>query len=283
MEAQLSMDKMIILKKIVEIINQLSDHITIICTIYGLEMNLITQDLVAIVSIRLKAESFFTLYRVKKEEEEEEEETATAVGIPLHVKVEELYKILKNALKLKNHWENMEIKLLSENNTFIDFNLLDKKGKKTSCFQMKLMDIQGQNFIDGQNPIDSEIFNYKAEVPADCFANICDVVNDFSKFVSISAYKNKLIFESVGEVVDLSKVCTKFKFKNPIPLPNKFQKNFSCDYLKKFSQLSTLSPIVTFGFSLGCNYSKDSPLNIHYSNSDQGLFIDFLLASQLEL
>lgn len=264
MEARLSMDRVVVFKKIVDIVKELSDHVTILCTESGLEMNLLTQDLVAMASVKLESDNFFTYYRINEE------------AIPLHVHVEEMCKILKNAVKLKG-WKNMQIKLENENSNLINFKLLNSK---QGSFTMKLLDIQGQSFIDGRNPIDSNIFNYEAKVPAVWFTDVCGVVQDFSKFVRVTAYENRLTFESIDDV-NFSTVCVNFRYENPFSLQNKSQRIFSCEYLKKFSQFSTLSSIVTFGFPL--ENQDGIPLSIYYSNPDDGLSANFLLASQLEI
>ena len=264
MDAHLAMDNVIVFKKIIEIINELIDHVTIVCTKSRLEISLITLDMAAMASISLMVDSFFTSYRIKEE------------IINLHVHVGELCKILKNAVKL-NGWETLRIKLEKPDSDFISFILLKTK----DTFKMRLLDIQGQNFINGEAPVDWEIFNYKIEMPSKDFIDTCNVIDQFGEVMCISAHKNILSLYSVSDGdVALSNFCKRYTFENCIDLRNEIKSNFSAKYMKKFSLFSSLSETVVFRFQL--EHDSNFPILLCYSCPSYTFDIHLLLGSKYD-
>ena len=266
MDARLTMDKVIVFKKIIEIIDELIDHVTIVCTKTKLEINLLTVDLAAMASISLMGD-FFTSYRINEE----------IINFNVHVK--EMCKILKYAVALDD-WETLQIKLEHPNSDFISFILLKTK----DTFKMRLMDIQGQNFIDGENPIDWEMFNYKIEMSPKEFTKTCDTLKGFSDVMRIHGYQDKLYFHSDSDGSAISKYSKRYKFRNyNTTFRYEISSRYSSVYMKKFSQFFCLSEKVVIGFPLdGDNKCYTGPIMVYCSCPDNQFIICLVLGAKID-
>lgn len=250
-------------KKIIEIVNEMGEYLSITCTKSGMEMSILAPDHIAMASVQLNGELFFDSYRVTEE------------VILIHAHLVELYKILKNSALIKG-WDVIHCKLDKPDSNIITFKL----SKAHTTFKMKLLDIQGQSLVDIDNHLES--FDYETQLSAKDFANVCSVVGDFSSEMEMTFHRNQTRFRSVDEQ-GISEICRKFQLKNESPVLIK--KRFAITYLKKFSQMSTLSQTVTFGFVL--NDISNSPLLLTYTSEDGGSNVDccfrslFLLAAKI--
>lgn len=268
MEAHMTRDRLKIFKKMIEIIKDLTNTgIVFLCKKTGVEINWFGS--IGMASFHL-SRNFFKLYRIFKKQE----------VIILHIHVEEFYKILKNSVKIVN-WENIQIELEKPSSDTVLFKLVEAK----VIFRMKLMDIEGQSIINGEDPFSEEYFDYRAQLSANYLTTVCDIIKEYDTPVRIIAHRNKMIFESINEC-NFSNVSMKKKIKNcsdddflEYPVT---KQNFSCEYLKKFSQMSCLSRDVFICFSSKYDFSTSPILLIYTCPDEKNFSVKFLLGSIFE-
>lgn len=270
MEAHMTKNQLITFKKMIEIIKDLTNTgMNFLCTKSGIEISWL--NLIGMASFDL-SKRFFKYYSISKEEE----------VIILHVHLEEFYKILKNSVKISN-WETMQIKLKNPSSNIVLFKLLEAK----AIFQMKLMNIEGQSIVNGRDPDIEKDFDYRVKLPANDLTNVCDIIKEYNTPIRITAYKNRMNFESIennfSNILMKKKIinCSDEDFKRCADENIITQQSFCCEYLKKFSQMSSLSQDVFICFSSKHDI-KTSPILLLYSCPDKNFIVKFLLASKIE-
>ncbi|GIQ80219.1 proliferating cell nuclear antigen, PCNA [Kipferlia bialata] len=247
------------LKKMIEAVKGLVNHVNINCNEQGMSIQAIDTSHVALVYLKLRTEGF-ALYNCEK-------------SISLGISMDHLSKILKSAANN----DTVIIRAEDEKDSLhIIFQPQDEK--RVSTFELKLLDIDIPQLV-----IPVTEFTANVTIASGEFQRICRDLNALGENVSLSANKEGMRFSVDGETASGSVLLqptdnvsdeesganTVVQIKTPV------EQSFPLRYMLSFAKATPISDIVTF------EMADDIPLAVTYPIEGQG-FVKYFLAPKID-
>nr|BAE47145.1 proliferating cell nuclear antigen [Polyandrocarpa misakiensis] len=245
-----------LLKKVQEALKDIVTEATWDCTHAGLSLQAMDSSHVSLVQLTLRADGFEN-YRCDR-------------NLAMGINMTSMSKILRCA------GNDDVITMKAEDNADI-LELLFESDKKESQYEMKLMDLDGE-----QLGIPDQEYSCCVTLPSQEFARICRDLSQIGECMVITCTKDGVQFSTKGDLgagkikLQQNTGCdVKDDEEVTVEISEPVQLTFAIKYLNMFTKATPLSPTVSLSMS------NDIPLVVEYKVADMG-HIKYFLAPKIE-
>ena len=245
----------VLLKKLVEALKELVQHVNISCDHTGITIQSMDNSHVSLVGVSLRSEGFET-YRVDR---------AMVLGINLG----SMAKILKCAPN------DAVITLSTNSEETLEFTFEQPKSDTVAMYQLKLMDIE-----DAPMDVPEIAHDARIDMPSVDFQKICRDMGSMGDNLIIRCSKEGVRFSTTGELVGAANINIKpsapdVEIPTVVHVSEPVDMTFALRYLGLFTKATPLSPTVSLCIK------REHPLIVEYRLQDVGR-VRFYLAPRYD-